>query len=225
MGNRYRLKAIVLWLLPMLAACDAAAQTSGGSRLLTLAEMDQITVGSANAAIDISALALAPAAQATTSSGTLAVSGVNSSFGNALGRGTAISSQSADVNGSSHLFVSSANGGASIDATGTATATGAGNGQAQMSLQFFGVTMSRVDLVFGNATSGACCSSNLGAHVAASGAAGGPYSTELAGFSGFDSAGQTQRRVDFAVASSAQPIVDPGQMAGPLSARGSPQYQ
>jgi hypothetical protein len=225
MGNRSRQKAIVVWAITMLAGCEATTvQNSGGTRLLTAAEMDQVTVGSANATIDIAARALPPAAQTTASDSTLTISDVSSNYSSSQAAAAATSGQLAGVNGSSHTAVSGASSGASIDATGTATAAGGGTSRAQMTMQFVGVSMSRADLVFGTAIASACCAPSLGAQVTGNGAAGGPYSTKLQGYSMSDIPGQVQSRVDIAVVSSALPIVDPGQVMGLLTARGPPNY-
>jgi hypothetical protein len=237
MRNRLRRKAIVFLAIPMLAGCEAAAVHSAtGTRELSICEMDRITVGSASATIDIATHALAPDARTTSSTSTLAVSGsspvagptflaqVNLNYSNSQGAASAASARLAEVNGSSHTSVSSANGGASIDATGAAAAAGGGTGNAQLGMLFFGFSTSRADLVFGSANAAACCAPSPRAQVKADGAAGGPYSIEFEGYPLPDIPGQAQSRVDVAVASSALPIVDPGQVMGILIARGSPIY-
>jgi hypothetical protein len=232
MSSRSRRKAMVFLAIPMLAGCEAiAVPSSGGTRLLTAAEMDQVTVGSAGAAIDVAARALPPATSAATLANTLAVSGSSPAGGqpslnysDSQLAASATSGQLAGVNGSTHTSVSSANGGASIDATGAGTAAGGPASHAQLSMQFFGFSTSRADLVFGTAVAGACCAPVVGAQVMANGAAGGPYSMQLQGYTRSDTAGQAQSKVDIAVASSATPIAPPGQTIGLLTGRGSPQY-
>jgi hypothetical protein len=93
-----------------------------------------------------------------------------------------------------------------------------------LGMQFYGVSTARADLVFGLAAANACCAPDLGAEVKASGGAGGPYSIEIQGYPVSDTPGSVQSRVDIAVASSALPIVDPGQTMGLPIARGSPKY-
>jgi hypothetical protein len=51
-----------------------------------------------------------------------------------------------------------------------------------MSLQFYGLSIGRVDLAFGTATA-ACCAPVLTTQITANGAAGGPYSQSLRAFS------------------------------------------
>jgi hypothetical protein len=237
MGNRFHRKAMVFLAIPMLAGCEATAvQSSGGTTLLTAAEMDNITVGSASAAIDVAARALAPDARTTTSASTLAVSAsspvagppflhyLRPNYSTSQGSASATSSQLAEANGSSHTAVSSANGGAWIDVTGTGTAAGSGTSHAQLSIQFYVFSTGRADLVLGTAIARACCAPFVGAQVTAHSRAGGPYSIELQGHPLSEIPGQAQSRVDIAVASSALPIVDPGQMMGLLTPRGSPNY-
>jgi hypothetical protein len=238
MRNRLRRKAIVFLAIPVLAGCEVVAVRSAtGTRELSIREMDGITVGSASATIDIAAHALAPDARTTSSASTLAVSGgspmagpsllaqANLNYSSSQGAASATSdARLSEVNGSSHTSVSSANGGASIDATGAATAAGGGAGNAQLGMLFFGFSTSRADLVFGSANAAACCAPSLGAQVKADGAAGGPYSIKFEGYPLSDIPGQAQGRVEVAVASSALPIVDPGQVMGILIARGSPIY-
>lgn len=237
MGNRLRRKAMLFLAIPILAGCAATVvQSSGGTKRLTEAEMDKITVGSASAAIDVAARALGPDARTITPTSTLAVSGsspvagppflhyLSPNYSTSQGLAFATGGPLAEVNGSSHTGVSSANGGAWIDATGVGTAAGGGTSNAQLSMQFYGFNTGRVDLVLGTAIASACCAPSLAARVTATGGAGGPYSMQLQGYSLSDAPGQIQSRVDIAVASSALPIVDPGQMVGLLSSRGPPNY-
>jgi hypothetical protein len=236
MSNRSNWKAMVL-AIPMLAGCAATAVHSpGGTRLLTTAEMDRATAGSADAVNDVAAHALSPRAETTTSATTLAISGsspiagppflsfLSPNYSNSQGVASATSGQLAEASGSSHISVSGAGGGASIDATGTGIAAGGRASQAQMTMQFYGLTIGQVDLVFGSAVATACCAPLIGTQVTVDGGAGGPYRRELQGAPLSDIPGQSQSRVDIAVASSALPIVDPGQVMGLLTPRGSPLY-
>jgi hypothetical protein len=235
MPNRFRRKAITFLANSILAGCEATAvHNSGGARGLTATEMDQTTVGSASAAIDVATLALPPAVQTTASASTLVVSGSNpvanppflaypsSTFSTLQGAASATSGKFAETNGSSHISVSSATEGVRLDAAGTGAAAGGEASYAQLNMQFYGLNIGRTDLVFGTATANACCAPFLKAHVTASGGAAGPYSMELQGSPLSDMPGQAQSRVDIAIASSAVPIVDPGLVMGLRTARGSP---
>ena len=203
------------------------------ARLLTPAEMDQVTVGavSAVAGNQVEAQALgAGAAQTTTSASTLAsstgpVAGapfayLSSNYSSSQATASAIGGQLAETSGSSHISVA-ANGGAQIDAAGTAIAAGGERSQAQVSLQFYGLSIGHVDLAFGTATAAACCAPLLAAQVTANGWAGGPYSQEAQAFPLSTIPGQVQSRADIAVVSSSLPIVNAGQMMS-LSSRGPP---
>jgi hypothetical protein len=229
MGNRFRWRAMVFLAIPILAGCEAnTVQLSRGTRLLTAGEMDRLTAGSADAAIDIAALALPPDPQTSTSASTLAISGstpvasppfgvlsLNSST--VEGVASATSGQFAGVNGASHLSIAGVSDGASIDATGASSAAGAETSQAQLSMKFYGFTIGRVDLALGTAIATACCAPAVDAQVAANRGAGGPYSIGLQGYSLSDTPGQAQSRVDIAVASSRLPLVDQGQVMGLLT--------
>jgi hypothetical protein len=87
-------------------------------------------------------------------------------------------------------------------------------------MQFYGLSIGRVDLVFGTALAVACCAPTLEVQTTAD-AVGGGYSNELQGRPLSDIPGQLQSRVDVSVVSSSLPIGDPGQMltftAPPLS--------
>jgi hypothetical protein len=223
--------------IPMLTGCaETAVQSSGRTRLLTATEMDQVTAGSAGAVNSLEAHALPPDAQTTTSASTQAISGsspiagppflslLSSNYSTLHGVASATSGQLAEAGGSSNIFVAGAGGGASIDATGAAAAAGGGASNAQMDMQFYGLTIGQVDLVFGTATATACCAPALGSRVGADGGAGGPYWRELQGFPLSTVPGQVQSRVDIAVASSSLPIVDPGLMMGLFTPPRSPLY-
>ena len=231
MGRRRRWKVIVGLALTTLTGCEhTVVYAPPGAEVLTADEMDQITVGSATATVDAAAGALPPgSAAALTSTSTLSQANASpgylgSNFSNSQLSAAAISGQSAEVSGTSHTFVSSSNGGAWIDATGVATAAGGQSSQAQLGMQFYGISTARADLVFGLAVANACCAPDLGAQVKASAGAGGPYSIEIQGNPVSDTLGSVQSRVDIAVASSALPIVDPGQVMELPIARGSPKY-
>ena len=203
------------------------------ARLLTPAEMDRVTVGADSAVAEnqVEAQALgAGAAKTTASASTLAsstgpVAGapfayLNSNYSSSQATASAIGGQLAESSGSSHISVA-ANGGAQIDAAGTAIAAGGERSQAQVSLQFYGLSIGHVDLAFGTATAAACCAPLLAAQVTANGWAGGPYSQEAQAFPLSTIPGQVQSRADIAIVSSSLPIVNAGQMMS-LSPRGPP---
>jgi hypothetical protein len=206
------------------------------ARLLTAAEMERVTVGTVGAVAEnqAEAQALAPgagAAQTTASASTLAISSsspvagtpfahLSSNYSNSQATASAIGGQLAETSGSSHISVA-ANGGAQIDAAGTAIAVGGERSQAQLSLQFYGLSIGHVDLAFGTAAAAACCAPLLAAQVTANGVAGGPYSQEVQAFPLSAIPGQVQSRADIAVASSSLPLVNAGQMMS-LSPRASP---
>ena len=74
-GNRWRWKVMVGLALQTFAGCEhALVYTPPGAKLLTAAEMDQITVGSAAATVDAAAGALPPgSAAALTSTSTISL--------------------------------------------------------------------------------------------------------------------------------------------------------
>jgi hypothetical protein len=233
--NGSRWKPVLVIPLAMLLGCELSTTPgTSGMRVLAPPELDRITVGAASASIDLAAYALPPAAQTVASTSTLAISGSSSvagppflnnlsqNFSTSQGMASATSSQLAQTTGSSHTAVSGVNGGAAIDAAGASLAAGPGLGQTELSLQFQGFSTARVDLVYGTAIATACCAPGLSAQVAAGGEAGGPYSAEMQAHPHSDQPGQVQSRVDIAVASSAFPIIDPGQMMSLLISRGSP---
>jgi hypothetical protein len=197
--------------------------------------MDQITVGSAGAISGAEAHALGSVSQATASTSALVASGsrtiAGAPFQNAASsnyvssRVTASTSkgQTAEASGSSDVFAAGKNGGVQIASKATAIGAGGGTSHAQVDMHFSAITTNRADLVFGSVTAIACCAPLAEAQIEVTGRAGGPYSRELQGAPPSDTPGQTQRRVDIFVASSALPIVDPGRMLGLLTPRGSPQ--
>ena len=205
-------------------------------RLLTAAEMERVTAGSLSAVAEnqAEAQALAPgveAAQTTASASTLAISSsspiagppfahLSSNYSNSQATASAIGGQFSETSGSSHISVA-ANGGAQIDAAGAAIAVGGERSQAQVSLQFYGLSIGHVDLAFGTATAAACCAPLLAGQVTVSGVAGGAYSQEVQTLQLSAIPGKVQSRADIAVISSSLPLVNAGQMMS-LSPRGSP---
>jgi hypothetical protein len=205
-------------------------------RLLTAAEMERVTASGLSAVAEnqAEAQALAPgaeAAQTTASASTLAISSssavagppfarLSSNYSNSQATASAIGGQFAETSGSSHISVA-ANGGAQIDAAGAAIAVGGERSQAQVSLQFYGLSIGHVDLAFGTAAAAACCAPLLAGQVTVSGVAGGAYSQKVQAFQLSAIPGQVQSRADIAVVSSSLPLVNAGQMMS-LSPRGSP---
>jgi hypothetical protein len=209
-----------------------AAQRSGPSRSLDTVELDAVTVGAASSAIDVAAVSLSANPQSSTSTSTIAVSQSSPAAGlSALGilsaetshlQGTASAGGLvAAVEGSSQILIAGASRGAFINVDGTAVAAGSAAGRAELSMQFDGITIGRVDFAFGTAIMHACCAPLVASQVSANGQ-GGPYSAALTGYTSSHLAGQSESRVDAAVASSTLPIIDPGQMTDLLSLRGFP---
>jgi hypothetical protein len=237
MSGSLVLVKVAILTLAILAGC-ALNLTPGSSemRALATAELDRITVGSAGASIELAASALPPAAQTTASTHTLAIAGSGSlagppflgnlseNFSTSQGAASATSGQLAQTSGSSNTSVSGVNGGAAIEATATSLAAGGEMGRTQVNFQFQGFSTARADLVYGTASATACCAPALSAGVTADAQAGGRYSAKLQANYNSGGSDQVQSRVDLAVASSALPIVDPGQIMSLQTPRGSPIY-
>jgi hypothetical protein len=228
MGNRRGWSAMAP-LIVMFAGCQPMThQGPGGARILTGHEMDEITAGSAVAVNETVARARGFAPQTTALDIASAISGNSPILGasflnyaNSQATASASGGELAQTSLSSQVSVDSANGGASIDAK----VAGAGASRAQVSAQFYGISTSTADLVFGSVSAAACCGSAATAQIKADGKAGGPYTTELQAVPVSDASDQVQRTVDIAIVSSALPIVDPAHMlvtGGP--ARISPKY-
>ena len=220
--------------IPFLAGCQSpAVHSSGRATLLTAAEMDRVTASSAGAANQLEARALPPNAQALAIGATLAVSAdgpvagppflalLSPNYSGSRGSALATSGQSAETAGSNTSTISLPDSGVRIDAAVASTATGAPTSRAQTSLQFDGISIDRVDLVFGTAISSACCAPVLGAQASADGG-GGPYAQELQGFPVSTIPGQVQGRVDIAAAASAVPLVNAGQIMALAAPHGVP---
>jgi hypothetical protein len=229
MRNRWGWSAMVS-MIAMLAGCQTATtiQGSRGARILTGFEMDQVTAGSAIAVNDAAAHGLGSAPHATVLGIASAYSGNSPIFGapflnyaNSQAMASAGNGGLAQTRLSSHVSVDSNNGGASIDAK----AAGTGTTSAQVTAQFYGISTSRADLVFGSVSALACCGSAAAAQVKTDSGAGGPYTSEPQNAPVFDTPGQVQSRVDIAVVSSALSILDPAQLlVTGGSARISPKY-
>jgi len=209
-------RGAIILLLTMVAGCEAPTiQGSGGPRILTGLEMDQVTAGSAAAVNDTEALALGSAPHASVLGTASAYYGSSPIVGApftdyANSQATAIASGGnfAQTGLSSEVSVASANGGASVDAR----AVGAGTSQAQVNAQFYGLSTNRTDLVFGSVSAVACCGSNAAAGVEVDSRAGGPYTRELRAAPMSETPGQVGNRLDIAVVSSALPLLDAAQV-------------
>lgn len=185
--------------------------------------MDRISAGSSAAASDANATALGPAPETTTVTNTLASSGIpvsappfldlltlNYAFSQAVA--SAGNAVTAEATGTTEIAVDGGGGGASINATSAGTAAGRTSSQAQINMQFYGLSIGRVDLTFGTAIATACCAPILAAQATADGAGGG-YWRELQASPVSDVPGQVQSKVDISVVSSALPILDAGQVS------------
>jgi len=228
MGNLSGRNAIVL-ALTMVGGCDVTAiQQSGGARILTGFEMDQVTAGSAVATNAAAGRGLGYAPD-TAVLGTASAYSGNNSIASAPFLDYAVSQATASANGSnlaqtslsSQISVDGVNGGVSIDAR----ASGTGMSQAQVTTQFHGISTNRTDFAFGSVAAVACCGTNAAVQVEVDGTAGGLYSREFRGVPVSSTPGQVQSRVDIAVASSALPLLDPAQMlVADAPARVFPKY-
>jgi hypothetical protein len=232
MSNRRGCKATIL-AVAMVAGCETTTiRTAGTARVLTGIEMDQISAGSAVAVSNANASAVGLAPQTTTVTSTLASSGIPVSpqpysnlltlnYASARAVASAGAALFAQANGSTQIGVDGGGGGASIDAMSTATASRSASSDAQINMQFYGLSVGKVDLVFGTATATACCASSLGVQSTADGAGGG-YWRQLQASPISDVSGQVQGGIDISVVSSALPILDAGQVSAfvaPTSSR------
>lgn len=214
------IRRLVWSLLPLAMAINAGCQApiakgTGGPKILSRSEMDAITAGSAIAGNYATAHAsgaetrTAASASASASSGISPIVGaVFLDYGSSQATASAAGDGLAEARLSSSVSVRSANGGASITGTGA----GIGTNRAQVSAQLYGTSTSRADVAFGSISAVACCGSGSQAQVSLDSATGGPYSQEIRAAPVSDSSGQAGSRVDFAVASSALPILGQGQV-------------
>jgi hypothetical protein len=213
--------------IAMLAGCNTVdIKAIRTARVLTLAEMDQVSAGSAVAVghVDAFAVGFAPQTAATTT--TLASADIlvpappflkllTLNYASAQGAASAGNALLTTAGGSTHIGVDGVGGGAAIDAASASIAAGSSSSHAQINMQFYGLSIDRVDLVFGTATATACCAPTLRAQTTADGSGGGHW-RELRAFSITDIRG-VQSRVDISVVSSALPILDAGQVAALVS--------
>jgi hypothetical protein len=232
MDSHSRWNAMVM-ALAIVSGCESGTtHDSGGARILTAIELDQVTAGSAIAANEATGRSLGPAPQtavlATTRSysGTSPIAGVPFvNYATSQATASASNGEFAHAGLSSHISVDGGNGGARIDASATGTAVGNGANNAQVTAQTYGISTSRADLVFGTATAAACCGSSTTAQVELDGAAGGPYSREFRSAQESDISGQAQTRIGIAIVSSTRPMLDPAQvLVAGAPARVSPKY-
>lgn len=223
MSDRLSGAALVVVATILSSCATAAVPNPRLPRQLTILEMDLVSAGSATAISNVDAFALGAAPRTSAATDTLVSSGEPASASPFIGLPTlnyAVSQGAASasnglvtqVNGSIHIGVTGGGGGALIDAFGAAAASGNLAGQAQLSMQFYGLSIGRVDLVFGSATATACCAPSVMAQSSAD-AAGGGHWRELQAFTTSDVSGQFQNRTDISVVSSALPVLDPGQVS------------
>ncbi len=231
MGNRWGRMTIFV-VAASVNGCGAAnpIQSFGGSRSLTEIEMDQISAGSSDAISNATATAIGPGPQTIALTNTLASSGTPVSalpfvglitlhYAMSQAVASASNAPSTQADGSTRTAVNGGGGGAAINSTSSATASGSEASHAQINMEFQGLSIGRVDLVFGTAVATACCAPSIAAHTTADGAGGG-YWRQLQASPIPTVPGQVQSRVDISVVSSALPILDAGQvstLAAPVS--------
>ena len=205
----------------VIAGCQngATEDPGGGATLLTGIEMDQVSAGSAVAMNEVEALALGAAPQTTAFASTLADSGgspiTGAPFLNYASLQAAATSASngtfVQAGGSSQIQIQGSGGGAWIDGAATATAMGSEPSNAGINIQFTGISLSHLDFVYGSISSVTCCNPRDTTQAKVDSGGGGPYTRQLQGVPISDIPGQTQSRIDAAVASSTLPLLDAGQ--------------
>jgi hypothetical protein len=227
-------KVLCLPLLCIIAGCNGVTNDPARLSLRPLndIELDGITVGDARASSNTAAHAIGVQPETSTSSGDLSASGGSpisgapfvdyaTSQGNASGRST----QSAQATGNGEIFVGQSGGiSAGANFSSTASVTGA-NAAAQISMQVYGLTTTNsVSLAFGAIGAAACCGPHANAQPAANSFATGPYvagrqvqQTELTPQAVNDT-------IDFSIASSAMPMLDPGVLAAATTIHLAPRY-
>lgn len=218
MDNRSGWKAMVL-AAAMAAGCEhAASERAGGARLLTGIEMDRVTAGSAMAVSEVEARALGSAPQTTAFTSTVADSGGSPiagapflNYANSQAAASASNGAFLQAGGSSEIRVDGGNGGVRTDIASTSSATGSDSSHAEVNIQFTGISMRHLDLVYGSVAAIACCNPFSRTQAKIDSAAGGPYMSQLQGAPVSDIPGQVQSRIDAAVASSTLPLLDAGQ--------------
>jgi hypothetical protein len=217
-SNRSGWKVMVLATTIMVGGCEnATSERPGGARMLTMIEMEQVTVGSAGAMNEVEAHAFGSAPQTSSVTSTLADSGGSPIAGAPFlnySTSQAVASASdgplVQVGGSSQILVDSS-GGARINAVATGTAAGSEASEAELNIQFTGISLSHLDLAYGTISATACCNPRDGTQAEADSRGGGPYTSELQGAPISNVPAQVQSRIDAAVASSTLPLLDAGQ--------------
>ena len=214
--NRSGWKALVLAAVVVTGCENVATERPGGVRLLTGSEMDTVTAGYASAMNKVEAHAL----ETTAFSSTLADSGGSPiaampfapilNYASSQAGASASNGSFAQAGGSSQIQVD-ASGGAWIDAAASAADMESNNGHAEVNIQFTGISMGHVDLVYGSVVATACCGPFGRTQAEAEFGGGGAYTSGLQGVPISDIPGQVQGRIDAAVASSTLPLLDAGQ--------------
>jgi hypothetical protein len=218
--NRSGWKALVLAAVVVTGCENVATERPAGVRLLTGSEMDTVTAGSASAMNKVEAQALGSAPQTTTFSSSQADSGGSPiaappfapilNYASSQAGASASNGTFAQAGGSSQIQVD-ASGGAWINAAASAAHIGNNNGHAEINIQFTGISIGHVDLVYGSVVATACCGPFGRAQAGAEFGGGGAYKSGLQGMPISDMPGQVQGRIDAAVASSTLPLLDAGQ--------------
>jgi hypothetical protein len=218
--NRSGWKALVLAAVAVTGCENVATERPGGVRLLVESEMDTVTAGSASAMNKVEAHALGAAVQTTAFGSTLADSGGSPiaaplfapilNYASSQAGASASNGRFAQASGSSQIQVD-ASGGAWINAAASAANMESNNSQAEVNIQFTGISMGHVDLVYGSVVATACCGPFGRAQAGAELGGGGAYTSGLQGMPISDMPGQVQGRIDAAVASSTLPLLDAGQ--------------
>jgi hypothetical protein len=229
MGKRWERHAVFVAIF-LVAGCESATSVRSGDsahRLLTDTEMDQISVGAAAAFGGAGATALGPSPVTTATTDTLTSSGepvsakpfanlATSDYASSQTHALAANAPYSSANGSAQIAVSHASNSAAINASSVATAVGSGAGQAQIDLQFYGLSVGRVDLAFGSASATACCAASLAAQSAATAHGTGNW-RQLKAAPLTDTPGQAQSRMDISIVSSTLPILDAGHVSALLA--------
>ena len=235
MGTRRHRLAIFL-VVAAVTGCEASStlqRSAGRSRFLTKAEMDQISAGTSAAAVsDANASGLGPAPQTMAFTNTLASSGnpvpasplvglITANYAMSQTTATASNAPFTAADGTTGIGVNGGGGGVAIDSGSSAVAAGSEASHAEITMQFYAMSIGRVDLAFGSAIAAACCAPSLAAQTTADGVGGG-YSRQLDASPISGVPHQVQSRVDISVVSSTLPILDAGRVTaigGPTSSQ------
>jgi hypothetical protein len=208
----------------VLSGCEGAGfQRSDGPRLLTETQMDRVSAGTATAVSSVEAFAVGAMPETSAATSTLVNPGAaitaqpflqqsTLNYASAQGTASAANGLLTEANGSTQIGVDGGGRGVSIQAATVGMAAGSTSSQTQINMQFYGLSLGRVDLVFGTATAAACCAPTLEARATAEGSGGG-YLRDYKTSPITDSPGQVQSRVDISIISSALPILDAGQVS------------